>query len=139
MDDDGPFVTFYGSFEEMMDELGRAMKAADRRVRPAQSGIRQGQYFINFRYGKDLPIFGEVLDIGTLGYDDEEQDYINKQYAKPHMRFYRPTRCYSTACPEGEEGDTHLSEIAAIIDRELFEYYKENGWYGRPASSNGEQ
>lgn len=136
MDDDGPFLTLYDSFEEMMEDLGRAIQGADARVRSAQAGIRPGQYFINFRHGRDLPIFGEVLDIRKLGHDEEEQKYINEQYAEPHMTFFRPTRCYSMACPEGEVGDTHLSEVDAIIDRELFEYYRENGWYGRRQTDN---
>ncbi|MBW1731415.1 MAG: hypothetical protein JRJ75_11075 [Deltaproteobacteria bacterium] len=135
-DDGGPFVTLYDSFEEMMEDLGRAIRRADTMVRPTQAAIRAGQYFINLRHGRDLPIFGEVLDIGKLGYDEEEQEYINNQYAQPHMRFFRPTRCYSMACPEGEVGDTHLSEVDAIIDRELFEHYRENGWHGRGRADN---
>jgi hypothetical protein len=140
MDDEngGPFITVYESFDEMMDDLGRAMKEADARVRPAQAGIKPGQYFINFRHGPGLPIFGEILDIATLGYDEEEQEYINESYAEPHMRFYKPTKCYSMACPEGELGDTHLSDVDAIIDRELFEHYRENGWYGRRGANHDE-
>jgi len=122
-------VTSYGSFEEMMGDLGRAMKEADARVRPAQAEIKPGQYFINLRYGTELPIFGEILDTRKLGYDEEKQEYIDLQYTEPHMRFYRPTRCYSAACPEGEVGDTHLSNVDAIIDKELFEHYRENEWY----------
>jgi hypothetical protein len=121
-------ITFYGSFEEMMEAEGRARESADARVRPEQAGIRPGQYFINFRYGLDLPIFGEILDITKLGVDQEEQEYINESYAQPHMKFYRPSKCYSVACPEGEIGDVHLSEIDAIIGPELFAFYRENGW-----------
>jgi hypothetical protein len=130
-ENDDPFVTFYNSFEEMMEDLGRAMREADSRIKPIQAGIKPGQYFINFRHGPDLPIFGQILDIGALGYDKEEQEYINRQYAQPHMKYYRPTHAYSVACPEGEIGDIHLSEVDAIIDGELFEYYRENGWQRR--------
>jgi hypothetical protein len=112
-------ITFYGSFEEMMDDLARAMKEADARVRPAQAAIRPGHYFINFRHGPDLPIFGEILDIRTLGVDEEEQEYIDEEYTQPHMKFYRPTKAYSVTWPEGEHGDIDLREIYAIIDREL--------------------
>jgi len=35
------------------------------------------------------------------------------------MRFLKPTRCYSVAFPKGEVGDTHLSDIDAIIDSDL--------------------
>jgi len=131
-------ITFYDSYDEMQEDLGRAMREADARVRPAQAAIRPGQHFINFRYGLELPIFGEILDIKTLGVDEEEQRYIDESYGQPHMRFYRPSRCYSMACPEGEIGDVHLSEVDAIIDPELFDYYRENGWYGRESTRHDE-
>jgi hypothetical protein len=121
-------VTFYGSFEEMMEAEEKARKVADARVKPTQANIKPGQYFVNFRYGKELPIFGEILDIKKLGVDEEEQTYVDDSYGQPHMRFYRPTRAYSMACEWGEVGDIHLSEISAIIDRELFQWFKENGW-----------
>ena len=44
------------------------------------------------------------------------------------MKFYRPTKAYSVACEWGEIGDIHLSEVYAIIDRELFAWYRKNGW-----------
>jgi hypothetical protein len=121
-------ITFYRSFDEMMKDLSRAMKQADARVKPAQANIKPGQYFINFRHGPELPIFGQVLDIKTLGINDEEQKYINETYSQPHMRYYRPSKCYSAACEWGEAGDTHLSSIDAIIEGELFDFYKSNKW-----------
>ena len=121
-------ITFYGSDEEMWEDLGRAMKEADSRVRPAQAAIKPYQCYINMRYGPDLPIFGEILDYKTLGVDSEEQTYINESYEQPHMRFYRPCKAYSVACEDGEFGDVHLSEIDAIIGPELLEYYRELGW-----------
>ena len=121
-------ITFYDSWEDMMRAEEQARKAADVRVKPPQASIQPGQYFINFRHGPLLPVFGEILDIETLCQDEEDQAYITRSYAQPHMRFYRPTRCYSAACPAGETGDVHLSEVAAIIDPELFEYYRGNGW-----------
>ena len=127
-EDDIINITFYGSLEEMFEDLGRAMEQADSRVRPAQAEIKPGQYFINFRHGPDLPIFGEILDIGKMGYSQEDRREIEDMYAQPPMRFYRFTRCFSWACPDGEIGDTHLSDVDAIIDRELFKYYKDNGW-----------
>jgi hypothetical protein len=121
-------ITFYGSFEEMLEAEEKARKAADARVQPVQSQIRAGQHFINFRYGPDLPIFGQILSVSKLGIDDEEQRYIDETYAQPHMKYYRPTKAYSAVCPEGEIGDVHLSEVWAIIDTELFDWYRQNGW-----------
>jgi hypothetical protein len=121
-------ITFYDSLEEMFDDLGRAMKKADARVKPTQAAIKPGQYFINYQYDLGFPIFGEIMDIETLGANPEEQKYINEDYAQPHMRYYKPTKAYSVACPEGEYGDIHVSEIDAIIDKELFGFYRKNNW-----------
>jgi hypothetical protein len=51
-------ITFHGSWEEILEAEEAARKAADTRVNPTQASIRPGQYFINFRYGGELPIFG---------------------------------------------------------------------------------
>ena len=63
-----------------MDAEDKARKAADAQVRPTQALIKPGQYFINFRYWPELPIFGEILDIEKLGHNDEEQEYMNESY-----------------------------------------------------------
>ncbi len=112
----------------MMEAERKAREAADARVRLTQAAIKPGQYFINFRHGPDLPIFGQILDISKLGVDKEEQRYIDETYDEPHMRYYKPTRCFSQACEWGEIGDIHVSQISAIIDEQLFTFYKENGW-----------
>ena len=104
-----------------MDDLARAMREADTRVNPTQASIRAGQHFIDFRHGPELPIFGEILDIKTLGVDEEEQAYLDEDYAQAHMRYYRPSRCFSIYCESGEVGDVHISEIDAIIDPQLFQ------------------
>ena len=99
-----------------MQEIERMRLAADARIKPTQTRIKAGQFFINMRYGSELPIFGEVL---------ETQEGL---YKEEHMRNYRLTRAFSKACPEGEMGDTHVSEVAAIIDSRLFEFYQKNHW-----------
>ena len=100
----------------MMEDLGRAMKQADGRVKPTQANVKPGDYFINFRHGPELPIFGQVLEC---------DDPI---YKEPHMRQYRFTKFYSMACPWGEMGDTHVSEVHALLDPELFSWYKQHNW-----------
>ena len=109
-------ITFYDSDEEMWEDLHKKMKDADARLKPTQASIRPGQHFINFRHGPELPIFGEVLDT---------DDAI---YKETHMQHYRLTEAYSAACPDGEIGDTHVSDMDAIIDSELFKFYKEENW-----------
>lgn len=121
-------ITFYSSFEEMLQAEESARRVADARVRPTQAAIKPGQYFINYIHDLGFPVFGEILDIKKLGADPEEQEYIDESYAQPHMKYFRPTKAYSIPCPEGEIGDIHLSEIDAIIDPELFVFYRDNGW-----------
>jgi Ni,Fe-hydrogenase I large subunit len=111
-----------------MEKERQAREAADARICPTKADIKAEQYFINFRYGPDLPIFGKILDHKTLGYDVQEQKFINESYEQPHMKYYRPSKAYSSACEWGEVGDINLSEISAIIDAELFNWYKDNRW-----------
>jgi hypothetical protein len=115
-----------------MEQEQQARKSADSRVNPTQAGIKPGQYFINFRYGSDLPIFGEILDYKTLGVDEVEQEYINESYLQPHMKYYRPSHAFSVACSMGEYGDVHLSEIDVIMGKDLFDFYQENDWVKSP-------
>jgi len=115
------FIKEYARFENYAEDDEVMLK-------PAQVSIKPGQFFINSRYDPELPIFGEILDIENLGHDEYEHKNINESYAQPQMKYYRLTKCYSAACPEGEIGDIHLSDVDAIIDGILFEYYKKNGW-----------
>ncbi|UCF84587.1 MAG: hypothetical protein JSV50_02855, partial [Desulfobacteraceae bacterium] len=101
-------ITFYGTSQGLRDDLERSLKGADDRVKPTQAQIKTSQYFINFKHGPELPIFGKVRDYRTFGYDEEEQQYISQVYSKRHMRFFRPCRCYSTAFKYGDCGhDVH--------------------------------
>ena len=108
--------------------MRKVQERADSIVRPLQAEIKSGQYFVNNKPEYGFAIFGEILDIAKLGTDPDEQKYINKLYSQKHMRYYRPSRAYSVACPMGEVGDVHLSEIDAVIDSELFDWYKQHGW-----------
>jgi len=105
--------TAYDSFEEMMDDLSKAMDAADARVKPWQTAIQKGHHFWHpTDYG--FPIFGQVLEDG---------------YKEEHLKHYRFCFCFSEACPEGEKGDVHISVIGGLISKECFEaiYEKMNG------------
>jgi hypothetical protein len=121
-------IIFFDSWEDAMEAERRAQERAAERTKPTQLDIKPGQYIINCRYFPDLPIFSEILDISKLGHDEEEQRYIDEVYGQPHMKYYRPTKAYSSACLWGEIGDIHVSEISVIIDKELFDWYKSNGW-----------
>lgn len=129
-------VTFYGSFEEMQDDLGRAMNEADARVKEEQKRYRSGDIVLSDS-GYGFPIFHELLDNekivreNLLKYGDEYEDeaiYTLDLYNEPHMKYYRFANNYSEACPEGELGDFHISEGLYRIPREAFEYLKEKGF-----------
>jgi len=84
--------------------LSQAMQAADERVQEWQKAIKKGDYFWQ-ETEYEFSIYGEVL----------ENDYEGE------LQHYRFCKCYSSACPEGEIGDVHLSVISGILTREEFE------------------
>ena len=118
----------FGDWDDLMKRMAEASRAADERVRPAQAAIRPGEYFINYKPEYGLFIFGKILDYRTLGVDPEEQEYVNESYEQPHMKYYKPSHAFSVACPMGEYGDVHVCEIDVVMDKELFDFYRENNW-----------
>ena len=105
-------ITFYNSTEEMLDDLSQAMLEADEQVKPWQSQIKKGDYYMQeTEYG--FNIYGEVL---------------KNAYRQKHLRHYRFVKAYSLACSDGEPGDVHVSVITQIITKEQFEEAKKNGW-----------
>ena len=128
-------VTYYNSDEDMWEDLGRQMKAADARVTEAQKKYRPGDIVMSDS-GYGFPIFHEILDIekvvkeGLWKYDDYEDEgiYTLDLYGEPHMKYYCFSKSYSEACPEGELGDFHISQGLYRIPRRAFEELKENGF-----------
>lgn len=98
-------ITFYDSTEEMLDDLSKAMQAADEKAQEWQKAIKKGDCFWQeTEYG--FNVYGKVL---------------KNAYREKHLRNYRFCKCYSEACPEGEMGDVHVSVISGILSREEFE------------------
>ena len=129
-------VTFYGSFEDMMEAESKARQQADTRVTPEQKKYRAGDIVVSDP-GYGFPIFHEILDIEKLVRDnlrkygddyEEEGSYILDIYNEPHMKNYRFCRSYSVVVPEGELGDIHLSIAVGQVSREYFNRLKENGF-----------
>lgn len=111
-------------------------QAADENVRPSQI-LSHGDFFLREYHG--FRIYGEVLDVGGVLLngqqlsslsEEEREEYDDgvAQYAQPHMRFYRFTKCYSVACPRGEMGDVHLSTVVQKLTTEEFLTAKAKGW-----------
>ena len=79
-------ITFYNSTEEMLDSLSQAMQVADEQVKPWQSQIKKGDYYMQeTKYG--FNIYGEVL---------------KNAYRQRNLRNYRFVKAYSLACSDGE-------------------------------------
>ena len=131
-----PDMTFYDSFEEMMEAERRAREAADAIVQPWQKDCRAGDILVSDP-GYGFPIFHEILDNEEIvkenlwKYGDEYEDegiYLLDTYNQPHMENYRFTRSYSVVVPEGEYGDIHLSVAIGKVGRDVFDELKGSGF-----------
>ena len=105
-------VEFFDSMEQAAARLRQVMEAADARVRSWQAALAPGDCFIADGGEEGLLVVGEVLE----------------GYAEARLRHYRFCRCYSSACPEGELGDVHVSTVLCRISRESFEQMRAAGW-----------
>ena len=100
-------MEFFDSVEEMFEAERKAREAADARTKEWQKQTKMGDCFRQSTpYGFD--IYGEVLE----GYEEE------------YLQNYRFCYCLSVACPEGERGDVHMSQVTELISRDEFEETK---------------
>lgn len=100
-------MEFFDSVEEMFEAERKAREAADARVLGWQAKIKVGDYFRQKTdYGFD--IYGEVLE----------------EHNAEFLKHYRFCYCFSVACPLGEKGDVHMSQITELISREEYEAIK---------------
>lgn len=112
-------VTAFDNFDDMMAHINEERNAADGRVEDWQAALKEDDCFIRYEPSINAVIYGVVEAI----YKEDE-----KLYAEPHMKHFRPTRCFSFMCPEGEYGDVHVSSVSVIISKEVFEKAKQCGW-----------
>lgn len=103
----------FDNIEDFFDEERKQRETADASVKDWQRAIKPGDYFRQ-RHEVGINIYGEVLE------DDEPRG--------PGLENYRFCRAYSLACPEGELGDIHVSQIEEILTRAKFEVAKARGW-----------
>jgi hypothetical protein len=99
-------VEFGESIVGILEAQERAEKTADKRVQEWQIHIKERDCFIQIA-SDGLEIFGEVLGPGS-------------------SKNWRLCRCYSFACPEGEMGYVHVSQINTLINRKNFEMRRDN-------------
>jgi hypothetical protein len=121
-------VKFYSSLEEMMQAEEEAQRKAAEYIQPWQRRIKGGDILI--KNYPDFPIVCEVIDVEKeakqlldKGYDEIEIASWLDSYREHHMGDYRLTKCYSIVVPDGEIGDSHLSEFAGHLRKEDFINY----------------
>lgn len=115
-------VVTFESAEDIFTEIQKARAEADANTEEWQRGIIPGHCFVRIVdcYGEPLAIYGEVIE---SPYEEDRE-----LYKEPHMAGYRLSRCFSSMCPEGELGDTHISTMIALLSREQFEKARAAGW-----------
>jgi len=91
------------SIVAILREREEAERVADQRVQEWQRQMKTGDCFR--RVADGLEIYGEVIGNGW-------------------GENWRRCRCYSFACPEGEAGFVHASQMDELISRECFESVK---------------
>lgn len=136
MQEHGPHVTSYDSYEEMMQDQERNEEAANAAVLEKQREITWGSYFLRL-YGQgqgQIHIFGYVYtpeEIKELEIDAgasiQEVEYYLVVRHNAHARGYRWGNCYSVVTPEGEVGSTHIS-TSWPITKDEFEAAKNQSW-----------
>ena len=105
--------TQFDSLDEMYNEMEKQRLGADAQVQPFQSAVKPGDFYRQHTdYG--FQIYGEILP-------DEE-------LRPERLKHYRFVQAYSVACPEGEMGDVHVSQIDEVISPAVFAVAKEQGW-----------
>lgn len=103
----------FDDLDDFFEYENRNRKAADARVQDWQKALGPGDYFVRDP-GLGFNIYGEILE-------------LDEPYTGP-MEHYRFCRAYSVACPGGELGDIHISQIGKRLAREEFEVAKRRGW-----------
>jgi hypothetical protein len=131
-------VTSYDSVEDMFEALQSAKKAADAYVQEWQRTAKAGDCFLRYIHSPSIAIYGEILDPakpadGDTTITDEELAEDAELYTHPHMQSIRFSRCFSTACPQGELGDVHLSTLTSFLTAAQFARARELGWPSDPS------
>ena len=99
------------SWDEALELMDKHRRAADQATKKWQwEDVNPGTYVVRMAYG--FPIFSEI-----------EEDYC-----EPNMQGYVFGKHYSIACPLGEKGDVHRSQILSVITKEQFEEAKAANW-----------
>ncbi len=105
--------TSFDSLDDLFSEMERQRTIADAQVQPFQAAAAPGDFYRqDTDYG--FSIYGEIL---------KEPEPRPEQ-----LKHYRFVQAYSVACPRGEMGDVHVSQINEVISPAVFQVAKEMGW-----------
>jgi hypothetical protein len=126
-------LTSFSSPEEMFASIDRARSEADEHTQDWQTQAAPGMFFFRVVPEYGLVIYGEILDPAKPADTDcsisaEELEEDAEIYRAPHMVHFRFTRSFSTACPDGELGDVHVSTILGFLTPAQFTQARDLGW-----------
>lgn len=128
-------IRTFTTVEEMFEAMAKDEVQANDHTTVEQALIEPGTFFVR-HYAPDLDIYGvcltdeEAMGRGSEDLDEEEvaeRESERQGLESARRRGYMFTRCYSTMCPDGELGDTHVSTMESIT-REAFEAARARGW-----------
>lgn len=118
----------YGSVAEAYAHMRLMEEQANERVVEEQRQITWGSHFLRVLYTSPVVIFGHVwpeddilLGEQRAGASLEEAETTLRTLRASHERGYRFGRCYSIVEPEGELGDTHISDCWPITEEEFLQ------------------
>jgi hypothetical protein len=125
-------VQSFDNAEDMFAAINRGVEAAKRRATPRQWAISYGDYWLRTfegfiiagRITPEAELWGAEEELGASGEElEEERRMMEDSYADG----FRFGKAWSIACPEGELGDTHISDMIPIT-KEEFEQLKDLDW-----------
>jgi hypothetical protein len=131
----------FNSWDDAIDHMREVERQLDGQLTQAQREVKAAfdrpHYWVQFTdYGFD--IFGRTNSREELhaqlaetakryGIDEAEMQGEIEMYDDVRERGYLTGEAWSVACPYGEAGDTHVSQIIPISE-EMFERAKAAGW-----------
>jgi hypothetical protein len=125
-------ITKIDSLEEYFKEQAEEEELANQELLPSQKKIVWGSYFL--RMSGNVPIFARVYTFEELklseinaGAEGEELESILQRAKNIYERGYRTGVHYSQIEPQGEYGDTHISNCWPITQSD-FESAQMTGW-----------